>query len=199
MKYQGFLEAMKLQWGHDFSAVEILCMEKTARRAYFSFNGATTFQPWKCGFGHAIGNTFKIASMGPRLFSRGNVSAVGNVPYNSDRASMGPRLFSRGNPFRHFLPGSLTRSASMGPRLFSRGNSCGCLRRRGRFSWLQWGHDFSAVEIAAIFWPRWISKNWPFSRGSSTLAEFFSKCVGLRRSFRCCEALRALPGPPGTT
>ena len=56
----------------------------------------------------------------------------------------------------------------MGPRLFSRGN---CFDRLAccKVAWLQWGHDFSAVEMAAIFRPLLVSKNWPFSRGSSNL------------------------------
>ena len=86
----------RLQWGHDFSAVEIsrigaadICMLTASMgprlfsrgnpSAYsimpsgsFCFNGATTFQPWKC-----LGTVLQIllserASMGPRLFSRGN-------------------------------------------------------------------------------------------------------------------------------
>ncbi len=36
-----------LQWGHDFSAVEILTYIDLAAQIAVSFNGATTFQPWK--------------------------------------------------------------------------------------------------------------------------------------------------------
>ena len=39
------------------------------------------------------------------------------------RASMGPRLFSRGNASNFFTSFWLQTNASMGPRLFSRGNS----------------------------------------------------------------------------
>jgi len=53
-----------------------------------------------------------------------------------------------------FRDGSATRGsregASMGPRLFSHGNKAnrleGSLRPRAQ---LQWGHDFSAMEITA--------------------------------------------------
>jgi len=36
-----------LQWGHDFSAVEILIIIDSVGMPVLSFNGATTFQPWK--------------------------------------------------------------------------------------------------------------------------------------------------------
>ena len=36
-----------LQWGHDFSAVEILVSDGKILYRTQSFNGATTFQPWK--------------------------------------------------------------------------------------------------------------------------------------------------------
>jgi len=37
----------ELQWGHDFSAVEIMLPTTTPRLRQTCFNGATTFQPWK--------------------------------------------------------------------------------------------------------------------------------------------------------
>jgi len=36
------------------------------------FNGATTFQPWKWSWASCLGSAGPMASMGPRLFSRGN-------------------------------------------------------------------------------------------------------------------------------
>ncbi len=136
-----------LQWGHGFSAVEMY------RRAI------DVRLPSR-------------ASMGPRLFSRGNLwdsinakhpwdtlqwghgfSAV-EIPaflpivYAATLASMGPRLFSRGNhrlSLSSTLPGV---SASMGPRLFSRGNDVPFSRAAGAAVLLQWGHGFSAVEIS---------------------------------------------------
>jgi len=85
--------------------------------------------------------------MGPRLFSRGN--AAGQILLHAGQpASMGPRLFSRGNVVDLTEQMQPARFASMGPRLFSRGN----LKPRGRQAHsghlLQWGHDFSAVEIS---------------------------------------------------
>jgi len=114
------------------------------QRAAVGFNGATPFQAWKrdppvvaCAGHHA--------SMGPRLFRRGNARIERNV--NSYRmASMGPRLFRRGNvrligidtpestklQWGHAFSGVETINAaigqerspvaSMGPRLFRRGN-----------------------------------------------------------------------------
>ena len=113
------------------------------------FNGATPFQTWKYLFHDGKLRLVPGASMGPRLFRRGNVVAlvedlegkIGKV------ASMGPRLFRRGNsevwpwrnrardsfngatPFQTWksLTPSIRRarpSASMGPRLFRRGNFC---------------------------------------------------------------------------
>ena len=107
--------------------------------------------------------------MGPRLFSRGN-QLHSIIAISVRLASMGPRLFSRGN-VGFAIERRIYIQASMGPRLFSRGNE----ESRGdlvlspdRFNgattfqpWkfisgvtspdvailLQWGHDFSAVEI----------------------------------------------------
>jgi len=60
-----------------------------------SFNGATPFQAWKLevdgGDGHIV-----PASMGPRLFRRGN-EIQSDWHQKGRKASMGPRLFRRGN------------------------------------------------------------------------------------------------------
>jgi len=55
------------------------------------------------------------------------------------------------------------------------------------------------MEMAAIFRLLLISKNWPFSRGTPTNVELFTKCVSHHRSNRYWGTLRAHPGPPGTT
>jgi len=85
-----------LQWGHDFSAVEIYRVGPKNPSWKNSFNGATTFQPWKSLMGHVV-STETRASMGPRLFSRGNVYRAITCYRIRAGASMGPRLFSRGN------------------------------------------------------------------------------------------------------
>jgi hypothetical protein len=61
-----------LQWGRDFSAAEMARLPWSSGPRTRSFNGAATFQPRK--YFHEpqahLGND--LASMGPRLFSRGN-------------------------------------------------------------------------------------------------------------------------------
>ncbi len=135
-----------LQWGRGFSAAEIIrCTPSSSLPRWLQ---------WGRGFSAAEiaeidAETVrkKGASMGPRLFSRGNRpsgtlhcaastpsfnGAAAFQPRKSGRrasalchapiASMGPRLFSRGNAaqadYAHVADG-----ASMGPRLFSRGNA----------------------------------------------------------------------------
>ena len=109
------------------------------------FNSATALQPWK--HGERMDNrSVDIASIRPRLFSRGNstirwtVSVRSSTRFNSATAlqpwkpgrlfgryrrryaSIRPRLFSRGNSVPiPSLPTSC--SASIRPRLFSRGNT----------------------------------------------------------------------------
>ena len=109
-----------LQWGHAFSDVETGRKQVGPDKNYGSFNGATPFQTWKrpeadfalrevtgLQWGHAFSDveTLKnlfvpsrthIASMGPRLFRRGNIESHGQLP-GRGIASMGPRLFRRGN------------------------------------------------------------------------------------------------------
>ncbi len=65
--------------------------------------------------------TPRQASMGPSLFSDGNIEAGVRSALAAWSASMGPSLFSDGNLARKAgLPGAL--DASMGPSLFSDGN-----------------------------------------------------------------------------
>jgi len=112
--------AAKLQWGHDFSAVEIRPGSHRRLHSRRGFNGATTFQPWKLVWSRQLDHR-KNASMGPRLFSRGNRVQARRC-----------WVFWR---------------ASMGPRLFSRGNNVWDWEAVVTLAKLQWGHDFSAVEI----------------------------------------------------
>jgi len=113
--------SIELQWGHDFSAVEMGQAGELAVKA-MSFNGATTFQPWKSCWRWSAQRWALPASMGPRLFSRGNtfsgsLAAVTTIPlqWGHDFSAVEIELAiairdELGNP-------------------------------------LQWGHDFSAVEI----------------------------------------------------
>ncbi len=109
------------------------------------------------------------ASMGPRLFRRGNFG-VGSYtvptppasmgPRLSDveiavraarkraqwGASMGPRLFRRGNKHRRRNLYAGGTSLQWGQRLFRRGNAI-INTSNESVCWLQWGHVFSDVEI----------------------------------------------------
>ncbi len=93
----------QLQWGHGFSAVETLTGCCAARLGNARFNGATAFQPWRPAAGVQLGH-HRSASMGPRLFSRGDGGRSCRAGRRSP-ASMGPRLFSRGD--KNHLLGSL--------------------------------------------------------------------------------------------
>ena len=138
-----------LQWGHDFSAVEIKRGSRQEPDQEISFNGATTFQPWKSGIELAIRQYYIQASMGPRLFSRGN-SILVQILWK-----VGIIELQWGHDFSAVEMGCITRwgsnerdTASMGPRLFSRGNVARVRYREYPLTGqLQWGHDFSAVEI----------------------------------------------------
>ena len=134
-----------LQWGRGSRAAETrwACH---MRPAALRFNGAAAREPrkpdhWVKGVGRCM------ASMGPRLASRGN--DYGGVHWSTFpwlqwgrgsraaetidagqrrgglQASMGPRLASRGNARGVVICGPYP-TASMGPRLASRGN-CGLL------------------------------------------------------------------------
>ncbi len=89
--------------------------------------------------------------MGPRLFSRGNTTLQHRYLLLI-LASMGPRLFSRGNIADTDAVLETGVVASMGPRLFSRGNSISAAYWCGLIGLLQWGHDFSAVEMRIGLW-----------------------------------------------
>ncbi len=140
------------------------------------FNGAAAFQPRKSEYADYLTAAF-LASMEPRLFSRGNqvkrgrIEQVFIVSFNGaaafqprkclrifferflDVASMEPRLFSRGNG-RRFVGIELKPEASMEPRLFSRGNIV-CSSISMPAPQLQWSRGFSAAEIFATGGGRW--------------------------------------------
>jgi len=111
-----------LQWGHDFSAVEILFCpslpdvpgaasmgprlfsrgnvmnQKKHLRNEYSFNGATTFQPWKSSRGHRRIRALKRGFNGATTFQPWKSCDLIPLVYGRiGLASMGPRLFSRGN------------------------------------------------------------------------------------------------------
>ena len=63
----------------------------------------------------------------------------------------------------------------------------------------QWGHDFSAMDRAAIFRPLLLSKKLRFARGSSTPYKTFRELTLVRRQFRYAGAFRAGPRVLDTT
>ncbi len=153
----------RLQWGRDSSVAEIGCSNPALRRL--------------------------VASMGPRLFSRGNmlhaaadlrrrrlqwgrdssvaeISRIGSRYTAMQAASMGPRLFSRGN-WDAVDHKQRTTTASMGPRLFSRGNSESTWPESRRRYRLQWGRDSSVAEMRICGAVAWIGR-WGFN-GAATL------------------------------
>ncbi len=84
-----------LQWSHGFSAVDTSSLVRGRYPARLSFNGATAFQPWIPGPWLLDKADNSIASMEPRLFSRGYCDLLCNGTADHI-ASMEPRLFSRG-------------------------------------------------------------------------------------------------------
>ena len=91
--------ACQLQWGRGFSAAEMRGAELPIELATFGFNGAAAFQPRKSHMADQHDRRRSRASMGPRLFGRGNVHARHRRSSRRHGASMGPRLFSRGRAF----------------------------------------------------------------------------------------------------
>ncbi len=111
-----------LQWSHGFSAVD------TGRTIVHAATRRTELQ-WSHGFSAVDTGSFPreggcsdVASMEPRLFSRGYVTRLDAGRFELECASMEPRLFSRG--YHKAVQDVLeTAIASMEPRLFSRGYS----------------------------------------------------------------------------
>ena len=113
-----------LQWGHDFSAVEISfwrtgigCWKRS------SFNGATTFQPWKSCQNLQLsepsmplqwGHDFSAVEIEKNLFSSHESQL--KLQWGHDFSAVEMVTFTF---LRNLVPSKM----------------------------LQWGHDFSAVEI----------------------------------------------------
>jgi len=239
-----------LQWGHDFSAVEIVVVLEEIVGYDFCFNGATTFQPWKfkrkllsspmvtpLQWGHdfsavemlSTASVFMAdipASMGPRLFSRGNhitvVLGTGGasvLQWGHDFSAVEileicaaslPQIqsFNGATTFQPWklggaLPVVAPRAmASMGPRLFSRGNAAHCAKEARAIIWLQWGHDFSAVEIMGLDSPKAITDRASmgprlFSRGNASRwpqGQMISRSLQWGHDFSAVEMARKRDG-----
>jgi len=75
--------------------------------AIVCFNGATSFQTWRRrGYFHRQAPA-GYASMGPRLFRRGDPSRRMHRSNHPGLASMGPRLFRRGDNGEHAVLGAM--------------------------------------------------------------------------------------------
>src|SRR6266705_1311781 len=70
-----------------------------------------------------------------------------------EAASMGPRVFTRGNS-KIPQPSFFELAASMGPRVFTRGNAANLLACFSSPFVLQWGHASSRVETGKRKTPR---------------------------------------------
>ena len=127
----------------------------TARQ---SFNGAAALQPRKWRHSGAAALISARASMGPRLFSRGNHRRRRLASLMS-RASMGPRLFSRGNVASWSITGGVPADASMGPRLIQP-------RKSGDGGWIAYDPCFNG---AAALQPRKCRASRPSDRRGSSL------------------------------
>ncbi len=86
-----------------------------------SFNGASSFQTWKCLTKNKEGGEIMGLQWG-HVFSDVEMKEAVTRSTARRSASMGPRLFRRGNSFRKHHD-NVVREASMGPRLFRRGNA----------------------------------------------------------------------------
>ena len=108
------------------------------------FNGATPFQTWKRNPKMPDRPAHTRLQWG-HAFSDVETCIISLVPGVAQVASMGPRLFRRGNAVGRRGVIGRSHDASMGPRLFRRGND---YHEEDLISYkrLQWGHAFSDVE-----------------------------------------------------
>ena len=162
----------KLQWGHAFSDVEMYLSQITTPPSS-KLQWGHAFSDVEIQLGATIQRPTASASMGPRLFRRGNTLNINN-PF------VIRCCFNGATPFQTWKLPSRYRivpdfEASMGPRLFRRGNGQCCghnSSHKGRS--LQWGHAFSDVEISfrhdLIISPNYLASMGPrlFRRGNSS-------------------------------
>jgi len=114
-----------------------------ARNERPRFNGATPFQTWR-GY-HSVCQCpgILLASMGPRLFRRGEM-IYPPTPRRGTPASMGPRLFRRGE-CPNWINGAQTRCFN-GATPFQTWRDEINFHPGNVYLQLQWGHAFSDVE-----------------------------------------------------
>jgi len=86
----------RLQWSHDFSAMDTRWNRRTAMMHLPGFNGAMTFQPWIQQRYGGLMFLENMASMEPWLFSHGYKVCLNLWAWILNPASMEPWLFSHG-------------------------------------------------------------------------------------------------------
>ena len=138
-------KALMLQWGRGFSAAETVCSVHTDATDGTGFNGAAAFQPRKPRASAERQSWGPPASMGPRLFSRGNGHTLGQWQPRR-RASMGPRLFSRGNLDCRNKSATIPRTLQWGRGFSAAETPTLAASTLSLAPTLQWGRGFSAAE-----------------------------------------------------
>ncbi len=110
------------------------------------FNGATSFQTWKWPGYHKAAPSHNMLQWG-HVFSDVEITSRGDT-YPPDRpaASMGPRLFRRGNYIQAIFS-DLVISGFNGATSFQTWKWPGYHKAAPSHNMLQWGHVFSDVEI----------------------------------------------------
>ena len=133
-----------LQWGHVFSDVEMpVGLYKRPRCG--RFNGATSFQTWKSLLRKSITRPYFMLQWG-HVFSDVEIELERWFAAEDRQASMGPRLFRRGNSeLCADLVGYV--SCFNGATSFQTWKFCMASAVLVTDSPLQWGHVFSDVEI----------------------------------------------------
>ena len=135
---------MSLQWGRGFSAAETWPAWARPSRDLRGFNGAAAFQPRKLEKLKGKWRGRIVASMGPRLFSRGNPRG-GDLRGRIAQRFNGAAAFQPRKPVRRSGRSSSTSrfngAAAFQPRKPQSKGAKGRHRQR-----LQWGRGFSAAE-----------------------------------------------------
>ncbi len=136
----------RLQWGRGFSAAEISRSEADRCRERWGFNGAAAFQPRKSALRRARPRWFGGASMGPRLFSRGNPVHRLQRPRGQLRLQWG-RGFSAAEIRSTATSSTVASTRFNGAAAFQPRKWLGRPTREPARRKLQWGRGFSAAEI----------------------------------------------------
>ena len=138
------VEREELQWGHAFSDVET---DRRPRRrtGRLQLQWGHAFSDVETQEYEGISLSVLTASMGPRLFRRGNADHACVIGGGIAGASMGPRLFRRGNSIWMTIL-TFLQSSFNGATPFQTWKQHTPRPRPQTAARLQWGHAFSDVE-----------------------------------------------------